>query len=72
MAHIVTDTIWGVRLPALGDLLRRIGLGLGVARQRHRLAELDDTLLRDIGLTRDEALAEARRPVWDVPQTWLR
>ncbi|HDR29046.1 DUF1127 domain-containing protein [Rhodovulum sp.] len=72
MAHIVTDTIRGVRLPALGDLLRRFGLGLGVARQRHRLAELDDSMPRDTGLTRDEALAEARRPVWDVPRTWLR
>ncbi|WP_438826861.1 DUF1127 domain-containing protein [Rhodovulum iodosum] len=52
--------------------LSRLFLGLGAARQRRRLAELDDALLRDIGLTRQDALSEARRPVWDVPQSWLR
>lgn len=34
-------------------------------RQRHRLQDLDDDILRDIGLTRDEALIEAQRPFWD-------
>lgn len=53
-------------------VLTWLTLGLGAARQRRRLAELDDALLRDIGLTRQDALAEARRPVWDVPQSWLR
>lgn len=53
-------------------LLKRLSLGLGAARQRRRLAELDDDMLRDIGLTREDARAEARRPIWDVPQTWLR
>ena len=43
-----------------------------LARQRHALRDLDDRLLEDIGLTADEALAEAARPVWDVPKTWLR
>ncbi|MBN8187315.1 MAG: DUF1127 domain-containing protein [Rhodobacteraceae bacterium] len=39
-------------------------------RQRRRLAELDDAALRDMGLTRSEALHEARRPVWDAPAHW--
>jgi uncharacterized protein YjiS (DUF1127 family) len=34
------------------------------AEQRRVLSELDDSALRDIGLTRDEALAEASRPFW--------
>lgn len=33
-------------------------------RQRRALALLDDHLLRDIGVTRGQALAEARRPPW--------
>ena len=53
-------------------LLRRIGLMFGLARQRHALKQLDERLLDDIGLLPDEARAEAARPVWDVPRTWLR
>ncbi len=34
------------------------------AYSRRRLCELDDHILRDIGLTRDEVLREAARPFW--------
>ena len=34
------------------------------ARQRARLAELDDRLLHDIGKTRKEAIDEASKPFW--------
>lgn len=37
-----------------------------VYRERRALARLDSHALKDIGLTRDEALHEARRPFWDV------
>lgn len=37
-----------------------------IARQRRILATLDDRALADMGLTRQEALAEARRPFWDM------
>lgn len=52
---------------------RRIGLIslvlslIAVRNQRLKLADLDDTMLRDIGLTRAEAKREAERPVWDCP-----
>ena len=39
-------------------------------KQRHSLRLLDDHLLRDIGLTRAEALAEADRARWDAPTHW--
>ena len=46
-------------------------LGLAaLARSRRRLIDLDDHLLRDIGLDRAEALAEAARPLWDAPSHW--
>ena len=41
-------------------------------QQRKRLATLDDASLRDIGLTRHEAEAEAARPIWNAPDQWLR
>ena len=39
---------------------------LAVYRQRRALARLDDHALQDIGITREEAIAEARRPIWDI------
>ena len=33
-------------------------------RQRRALADLDDHLLRDIGMTRDHARREAEKPFW--------
>ena len=34
------------------------------ARQRRELSRLDERLLRDIGVSRYDALAEARKPFW--------
>lgn len=45
---------------------------IALRRQRQRLARLDDHMLRDIGLTREQAQAEAAEPVWDVPAHWRR
>jgi uncharacterized protein YjiS (DUF1127 family) len=33
-------------------------------RQRQALLDLDDRLLRDIGITREQAKREARKPFW--------
>ncbi len=51
-------------------LLARISTALAVRRQRAELARLPEALLADLGLTRAEALAEAQRPLWDVPARW--
>ena len=58
----------GERLRPLRRLLRTIA----ASRSRRRLLELDDHLLRDLGLTRDQARREAERPSWDAPGHWLR
>jgi uncharacterized protein YjiS (DUF1127 family) len=50
----------------------RVTQMFGLWQQRRRLACLDEAALRDIGLTRTEALTEAERPIWDVPANWLR
>lgn len=41
-----------------------------LSRSRRGLLRLDDHLLRDIGLTREQARAEAERPGWDAPSHW--
>ncbi len=33
-------------------------------RQRHALASLDDALLRDVGLTREDVRRETEKPFW--------
>ncbi|NIR28247.1 MAG: DUF1127 domain-containing protein [Gammaproteobacteria bacterium] len=45
-------------------LLRWLLDGMERARQRRELAQLDDRMLRDMGLTRSQARAEARKPFW--------
>ncbi|WP_327788166.1 DUF1127 domain-containing protein [Marinimicrococcus flavescens] len=41
-----------------------IGLWLERSRQRRALRELDDRLLKDIGLSRGDVWAEASKPFW--------
>lgn len=50
-----------------GFTLTRILGWIQVAAERRRLAELDDRMLRDIGVVREDAKVEAARPFWDVP-----
>jgi uncharacterized protein YjiS (DUF1127 family) len=53
---------------ALIDCVRRAALKIGGWRERRRqrqaLLELDDRLLKDIGLSRAAAMAEAKKPFW--------
>jgi len=42
----------------LGEVMRAI-------ETRRRLAQMDDRMLKDIGISRTEALEEAKRAPWD-------
>ncbi len=53
-------------------LLRRLAQMQALFHQRRSLALLDDHLLRDIGLTPEQARAESDRPIWDAPPHWRR
>jgi uncharacterized protein YjiS (DUF1127 family) len=55
-----TSTVWH----ALVRALRAARDWRGRARQRRALMELSDHLLRDIGISRADALCEATRPFW--------
>ncbi len=57
---------------SVSALVKRLRLMLQVASERRALARLDAAQLRDLGLTRDEAAAEASRPAWDAPANWTR
>jgi uncharacterized protein YjiS (DUF1127 family) len=52
--------------------LARLRNALALHRQRQHLAALDDALLKDIGLTREDALHEAGRSLWDAPRHFFR
>jgi uncharacterized protein YjiS (DUF1127 family) len=41
---------------------------LDVARQRRRLLTLHESTLKDIGINRTDALREANRDFWDIPE----
>jgi len=60
----------GVR--SLGQYLARFThyflTSLDVARQRKQLLALDESALKDIGISRTDALREANRDFWDIPE----
>jgi uncharacterized protein YjiS (DUF1127 family) len=47
-----------------GAAARAVRFWMERSRQRRALAQLDDYLLRDIGLSRDEARREGANPFW--------
>lgn len=56
-----------LNLPALGLGGVDFSSMFRVASERRKLADLDPTMLRDMGLTPDDVARESSRPFWDVP-----
>ncbi len=63
-----TGTRSTTRIRRFTGLVRAVMLQLVLwqerAEQRHRLAELDERMLKDIGLTRADVQAEINKPFW--------
>jgi uncharacterized protein YjiS (DUF1127 family) len=57
-------TISWFEFPPASAVLALIRMWTERSRQRRALADLDDNRLKDIGKTREEALAEAGKPFW--------
>ena len=56
--------------PKPRSILAMIGQMIAVAHQRRQLLALEDHLLEDIGISRQEARAESRQTVWNAPDHW--
>ena len=72
-ASLHTSTLAVARVQSrarIAGLAARIRHALVLRAERKRLTTLDDALLFDIGMTREQALTEAARSVWDVPHGW--
>lgn len=54
-------------LELISKLRTHLEKAIEIARERRALARLDDRMLRDIGLTEEQADREVRRAVWDYP-----
>ena len=54
------------------SIISRLTAMIAVARQRRALRNLDDHLLRDIGVSQRAADREADRSLWDVPANWRK
>ncbi len=52
------------------DLIAKLRFAMIAWRQRQQLLTLDAALLADIGVTPEQAAAEAHRSLWDVPKSW--
>ncbi|MBP9048913.1 MAG: DUF1127 domain-containing protein [Tabrizicola sp.] len=69
-AHFLARPLALLRPGSLSRLPHRLLAASTLVRSRHSLRLLDDHLLRDIGVTRAEALSEADRAPWDAPGHW--
>jgi len=65
-AFALLPNLLPVTAPAVAGLLRWLHLAWQMHRTRRDLARLDDRMLRDIGVSRAEALAETERSAWDL------
>ena len=53
-------------------VLDRLVAWQAIHSQRTALGELDARLLEDLGISAEDARKEAKRPVWQAPEHWLR
>ncbi|HEU0221497.1 MAG TPA: DUF1127 domain-containing protein [Paracoccaceae bacterium] len=67
-SHLAESLAARARLPALADIALRLAVMFATwsdrAKSRRDLAEMDDTRLQDIGISRLEAYREAAKPFW--------
>ncbi len=69
---INTKTMPSCHQPKSASVWKKLNTFFALRRQRRQLRELDAHLLKDIGITRKEALAESQKVTWDAPQNWRK
>ncbi len=70
--HLRTPVAWTDAAPRTRSVWSWLVSLTALRAQRRQLASLDDHILRDIGISREDAEAEASRPLWDAPRHWLK
>ncbi len=65
--YVLTQAIQVERLPSLAGICHMLRRWRQLSRERGQLARLNDAALKDLGLSRADALQEAERPFWDDP-----
>ena len=63
--HVALPRAW-LRFADLADLVDLVSTWADVARQRRRLAAMDNRLLSDIGFSHADVDREINRPFWDI------
>jgi len=65
----VAPRSWGAEtvVQRISQVVRTFAWWAEVARQRQQLREMDERMLKDLGISRAEAVVEGSRPFWDVP-----
>ena len=66
ITHEVETRVQHGRRRGLGGVLAALLLRWDRSRQRRHLHELDERLLRDVGLHQDEVARETAKPFWRV------
>jgi len=61
-----TSAFLPTRLALRLSVMQWMGTVIRTAQTRRLLAEMDDRMLSDIGVTHSQAQAEASRPAWDT------
>ena len=68
--HLTADRLSSHSVPAHGEhwLVRgwtTLHTWLARSRERHMLTELDEHMLKDIGMTRADVVVESGKPFWE-------
>ena len=66
----ITQTLPMPAVVRAAGLLALVVQARALSRQRAQLADLPAERLADLGLSVEQARAEAARPFWDAPRHW--
>ena len=71
MAFVQSSSLRGVSGRRL-SMTKRLRMMFALRKSRTQLAALTDDQLADIGVSRDQAMAESQRALWDGHEYWVK
>ena len=70
MTAITTNITATANTHSAGNFFGKLANMMAAHKTRKDLKNLSEAQLVDIGITAEEAAAEASRPFWDAPSNW--